>query len=113
MQLEKAKQYAETFADQTVKDAVITVPAYFSQAERRAIMMAAELSGLNILQIMGDNAAGNNNICQTVKFFRTTVKPGLRGHSKRTPKIGFQDRLSLNAGQKYCRMLQESILQYF
>ena len=28
-------------------------------------------------------------------------------------KIGFQDRLSLNAGQKYCRMLQESILQYF
>ena len=59
MQLEKAKQYAETFADQTVKDAVITVPAYFSQAERRAIMMAAELSGLNILQIMGDNAAGN------------------------------------------------------
>ena len=29
------------------------------------------------------------------------------------PKIGFQDLLSLNAGQKYCRMLQESILQYF
>ena len=42
-----------------------------------------------------------------------TVKPALSGHSKRRPKIGFQDRLSLNAGQKYCRMLQESILQYF
>ena len=28
-------------------------------------------------------------------------------------KIGFPDRLSLNAGQKYCRMLQESILQSF
>ena len=28
-------------------------------------------------------------------------------------KIGFQMQLSLNAGQKYCRMLQESILQYF
>ena len=28
------------------------------------------------------------------------------------PKIGFQDRLSLNAGQKNCRMLKESILQY-
>ena len=27
--------------------------------------------------------------------------------------IGFQDGLSLNAGQTYCRMLQESILQYF
>ena len=28
-------------------------------------------------------------------------------------KVVFQDRLSLNAGQKYCRMLQKSILQYF
>ena len=34
------------------------------------------------------------------------VKPALSSHSKRTPKIGFQYRLSLNAGQKYCRMLQ-------
>ena len=34
------------------------------------------------------------------------IKPVLSGHSKRTPKIGFQYRLSLNAGQKYCRMLQ-------
>ena len=32
---------------------------------------------------------------------------------KKDRKLGFQDRLSLNAGQKYCRMLQESILQYF
>ena len=32
---------------------------------------------------------------------------------KKRQKNGFQDRLSLNAGQKYCRMLQESILQYF
>ena len=36
----------------------------------------------------------------------TTVKPVLIGHSKRRPKIGFQDQLWLNAGQKYCRMLQ-------
>ena len=34
-----------------------------------------------------------------------TVKPILSGHSKRRPKIGYQDRLSLNAGRKYCRML--------
>ena len=43
---------------------------------------------------------------------RHAVKPVLSCHSKRRPKIGFQYRLSLNAGQKYCRML-ESILQYF
>ena len=39
-------------------------------------------------------------------FFSTTVKPVLSGHSKIRRAIGFQDRLSLNAGQKYCRMLQ-------
>ena len=33
------------------------------------------------------------------------VKTVLSGHSKRRPKIGFQDGLSLNGGQKYCRML--------
>ena len=42
----------------------------------------------------------------------TKVKPVLRGHSKRRPKIGFQDRSSLNACQNYCRVLQGSILQY-
>ena len=40
----------------------------------------------------------------TSKFF--TVKPVVSRYSKRRPKIGFQDRLSLNAGQKYCKMLQ-------
>ena len=37
--------------------------------------------------------------------FKYTVKPVLSGHSIRRPKIGFQDPLSLNAGQKYCRLL--------
>ena len=40
-------------------------------------------------------------------------KTCLRRSLKKRPKIGFQDWLSLNAGQKYCRMLQQSILQYF
>ena len=48
-----------------------------------------------------------------LEAFPTTVKPVLSGHSKRRPKLGFQDRLSLNAGQKYCRMLRKSILQCF
>ena len=39
-------------------------------------------------------------------FVLSTVKPVLGGHLERRPKIGFQDRLLLNAGQKYCRMLQ-------
>ena len=46
-------------------------------------------------------------------LWKCTVNPVLSRHSKRRPKICLQDRLLLNAGQKYCRMLQESILQYF
>ena len=39
-------------------------------------------------------------------LFAVTVKPVLSGHPKKRPKIGFQYLLSLNADQKYCRMLQ-------
>ena len=41
-----------------------------------------------------------------------TVKPVLSGHSKRRPKIGFQDRFLLNAGQKYCRMHSAILLTF-
>ena len=58
--------------------------------------------------------AGNNDGNCTKNYYvpchlwcgDITVKPVLSGHSKRRPKISFQDRLSLNAGQRYCRMLQ-------
>ena len=42
-------------------------------------------------------------------YSKTCLKQPL----KRRPKTGFQDQLSPNAHQKYYRMLQESILQYF
>ena len=54
-------------------------------------------------------------------FLRGYSKTCLKRPLKRRPKIGFQDRLSLNSGQKYCRMQVKSIaecskgniLQYF
>lgn len=57
MVLEKAKEYAEAFTGQTIKDCVITVPVYFTQSERKAVLHAAQLVDLNILQLMSDNAA--------------------------------------------------------
>ena len=45
----------------------------------------------------------------STRYNKTCLKRPL----KKKTKIVFQERLSLNAGQKYCRMLQESILQYF
>ena len=50
-----------------------------------------------------------NYILTLPSYSKTCLKWPL----KKMTKIVFQDRLPLNAGQKYCRMLQESILQYF
>ena len=60
--------------------------------------------------LLGSRQSKNNNtISLLITYSKTCLKPSL----KKRPHIGFQDRLLLNAGQKYCRMLQESILQYF
>jgi len=58
MILESAKVIASDFAEQPITEAVITVPVYFNQAERRAIMRAGELAGLKVLQLINDNTAG-------------------------------------------------------
>jgi len=44
-----------------MKDVVLTVPSFFTQAERRSVMRAAKLVGLNVLQIMNANTAGNQS----------------------------------------------------
>jgi len=49
-----AKTQAEVFAEQKIKDAVVTVPVYFNQAEREALISAAQLGGLNVLQLMSE-----------------------------------------------------------
>ena len=57
MILKKAREYASDFAEQPVNSAVITVPPYFTQAERRAVKRACELANIKLLQLMNDNAA--------------------------------------------------------
>ncbi|EEC17212.1 hypoxia up-regulated protein, putative [Ixodes scapularis] len=57
MILSYAKDLASTAAGQPIKDAVVTVPAYFNQAERRALARAVSLAGLKLLQLLGDNTA--------------------------------------------------------
>ena len=43
---------------QKMNEAVITVPAFFNQAERRSLLRSAELSGIRVLQLINDNTAG-------------------------------------------------------
>ncbi|KAL6723178.1 hypothetical protein Aduo_018208 [Ancylostoma duodenale] len=61
MVLWSAKQDTEAFAGQRVKDCVITVPIFFNQAERRALMAAADIAGLNLLQLINDGSAAALN----------------------------------------------------
>ena len=57
MLLKKAREYASDFAEQAIEAAVITVPPYFTQSERRAIKRACELANIKLLQLMNDNTA--------------------------------------------------------
>lgn len=55
--LMKLKADAEAFLNDKVTDAVITVPAYFNDAERQATKEAGEIAGLNVLRIVNEPTA--------------------------------------------------------
>ncbi|MFS7950959.1 putative Heat shock protein 70 family [Helianthus anomalus] len=54
MILKKLKEVAETFLRTTVRDAVITVPAYFSDKQRQATKVAGTLAGLNVMRLINE-----------------------------------------------------------
>ena len=57
MVLQKLKQAAEDYIGEPVKDAVITVPAYFNDAQRQATKDAGRIAGLNVLRIINEPTA--------------------------------------------------------
>ena len=57
MVLQKLKQTATDFLGKEVKDAIITVPAYFNDSQRQATKDAGTISGLNVLRIINEPTA--------------------------------------------------------
>ncbi|MEO6703175.1 MAG: molecular chaperone DnaK [Jatrophihabitantaceae bacterium] len=55
--LQKLKRDAESYLGETITDAVITVPAYFNDAERQATKEAGTIAGLNVLRIVNEPTA--------------------------------------------------------
>lgn len=55
--LQKLKRDAEAYLSESVTDAVITVPAYFNDAQRNATKEAGEIAGLNVLRIINEPTA--------------------------------------------------------
>merc|ERR1712032_1558020 len=57
MVLTKMKQTAESYLGERVRDAVITVPAYFNDSQRQATKDAGEIAGMNVLRIVNEPTA--------------------------------------------------------
>ena len=57
MVLTKMKETAETDLGETIKNAVITVPAYFNDSQRQATKDAGAIAGLNVLRIINEPTA--------------------------------------------------------
>src|ERR1700743_3600051 len=55
--LQKLKRDAEAYLGETITDAVITVPAYFSDAQRQGTKEAGQIAGLNVLRIINEPTA--------------------------------------------------------
>ena len=66
MQLVNIKVQAEKMADETVKDLILTVPVFWTEQERKALINAAELAGMKVTSLINDGLAG---IPTTAKCF--------------------------------------------
>uniref|UniRef100_A0A8C8WPC1 Hypoxia up-regulated protein 1 n=1 Tax=Panthera leo TaxID=9689 RepID=A0A8C8WPC1_PANLE len=110
MVLNYSRSLAEDFAEQPIKDAVITVPAFFNQAERRAVLQAARMAGLKVLQLINDNTATAlsygvfrrkdiNTTAQNVMFYDmgsgSTVCTIVTYQTVKTKEAGMQPQLQI------------------
>jgi molecular chaperone DnaK len=59
MILQKMKQTAEDYLGEKIIDAVVTVPAYFNDSQRKATKEAGEIAGLNVLRIINEPTAAS------------------------------------------------------
>ncbi|MBN2652175.1 MAG: molecular chaperone DnaK [Spirochaetales bacterium] len=74
--LQKMKSTAEDYLGETVTDAVVTVPAYFNDAQRQATKDAGKIAGLNVLRIVNEPTAaalayglGNNDKDEVIAVY--------------------------------------------
>jgi len=68
MILAHAREQAEYMANETVLNAVITVPPFFDQTERQAVLDAAEIAGLRVLSLLNVDTAAALNFGMAKKF---------------------------------------------
>ena len=96
--LMKLKRDAEAFLNDTVTDAVITVPAYFDDAQRTATKEAGTVAGLNVLRIINEPTAAALAYGLD-KGSEDETGAGLRPRWRHVRRVGARDRRRRVRGQ--------------
>ncbi|KAI9651272.1 lumenal Hsp70 protein [Ciborinia camelliae] len=68
MELQSIQKNAEALAGSAVKDLVITVPVFYTAEEKRAVLLAADLAGLRVLELISDGLAVGLNYATSRTF---------------------------------------------
>jgi hypoxia up-regulated 1 len=84
MQLVNIKLQAEKMADETVKDLILTVPVYWTEQERKALINAAELAGMKVSSLINDGLAGTRPRNRGFIDCKWRLVMGRRGCSPKT-----------------------------
>ena len=100
--LQKLKRDAEAYLGETVTDAVITVPAYFSDSERQATKEAGEIAGLNVLRIINEPTAAALAY-RLDKDESEHMHPRLRPRWRHLRRVAAGDRRGPGRGQGHQR----------
>ncbi|XP_012886351.1 PREDICTED: heat shock 70 kDa protein 4-like [Dipodomys ordii] len=66
MLLSKLKETAESVLKKPVVDCVVSVPCFYTDAERRSVMDATQIAGLNCLRLMNETTAGYSQSCAAI-----------------------------------------------
>jgi hypoxia up-regulated 1 len=117
MQFQSIQKNAEALAGKgsIVKDLVITVPPFYTAEEKRAVILAADLAGLRVLELISDGLAVGLNYAMSRKFASISdegVKPeyhmvfDMGAGSTKASVIKFQGRTVKDVG-KYNKTIQE------
>ena len=90
MILQKLKADAEAYLGEPVTDAVVTVPAYFNNAQREATKDAGKIAGLNVLRIINEPTAAA--LAYGLDKERRPDDPRLRPRRRHVRRVGARAR---------------------
>ena len=88
--LMKLKRDAEAFLGESITQAVITVPAYFGDAQRQATKEAGQIAGLEVLRIVNEPTAAS--LAYGLDKNSDQTHPGIRPRRRHVRRLGARDR---------------------